>query len=394
MKLELPKILFIGILVQIFATQGILMFNVFDFFGNWELKTLLHPIGVLMCVFYFVCKGLNRNTKLRLSIIESLLIAYFILSIIPLIINTESILEFYIAFREVVLIFILILIYSKSPISHKYWRRILKLLHILIVLNITFIILTYILGPEQYMKLVSGRFIWPIDPEYKFKISNFYSFWRSPGLIGESGAVGLFGILCYFLFLEDEKYNKKKIFPLILTILSFTRSIFLALIIFIFIKFLLKKKNLKKLEIIAPYSLPFLLIISIPLYLYNLLSVKSILMRIDHWFNDVNVNYNLIYGGAFGEVGGAARGEGFVSTLDSYWLLMLTSVGFVGIILVLFFLYEKSLGFQTRKIILISFCCTCFLITISQSIPFLVLFPLIFINRSFLNNNENDIKAN
>lgn len=388
MKLSLSKLLFLGIIVQIFAIQGILMFNIFDVLGNWELKSILHPIGVSACFVYIVIRSFNKNKKLQLSVIEVLLFIYFTLCTIHLIFNSDSVFDIYIGVREVILIFLLIFIYSRVKLSFNQWRTILKILYILVLLNILFIALTYILGPEQYMKLVTGRYIWPTDEEYKFKISNIYSFWRSPALIGESTAVGYFGVLSYFLFKTDEKYKRKVAFPLILVILSFTRSVYLVLAIFLFFKFILKTKNLRRIETILPYSIPFLLFILFILYRFNLLSVYSILKRIEHWFNDINVDYNLLTGGAFGKVGGAARGQGFVAVLDSYWILMLTSVGVIGIILVILFLLEKTLHNQTNKVILIAFSFACFFVTITQSISFIVLFPLIFLNKHSIYERE------
>lgn len=388
MKLTISKILFIGIILQIFAIQGVLMFNIFDFFGYWELKSALHPIGVCICLIYVLLKVVNKGSKLTLSYIEIVFFTYLFISSIILVFNAESLFSAFIALREVVLVFFLITIFSRVQLSFKEWRIILKILYLLIILNILFTILTYTLGAEQYMKLVTGRFIWPTDPEYKFKISNFHSFWRSPALIGSSAAVGYFGLLTYFLFLEDDKYKAKVIFPLILVVLSFTRSVYLVLIIFLFIKFLLKKRNLKKLEIILPYSIPILLLLCIPMYKYNLFSFHSIIMRIEHWLNDIDVNYNWFYGGAFGNVGGAVRGGGFVSILDSYWLLVLTSLGLVGVILIILFMYEKAKNIQMKKVILIAFFFGCFFVTITQSISFIVLFPLIFLNKRFAHESK------
>src|SRR5690606_22446662 len=101
--------------------------------------------------------------------------------------------------------------------------------------------------------------------------------------------------------------------------------------------YLIKTKNLRKLELIIPYILPSILLIMIPLYFLRILSVNSIIARLEHWIHDLNVDFNFLLGGAIGEIGSAVRGDGFIATLDSYWLLMLMSVGALGIITI--FLY-------------------------------------------------------
>jgi hypothetical protein len=74
------------------------------------------------------------------------------------------------------------------------------------------------LGPEKYMKMITGRYQWGIDPEFKFKISNFYKFWRSPALIGDAASVGYFSVIGYLLMDQNKKFKNKKyiaLFPLI-----------------------------------------------------------------------------------------------------------------------------------------------------------------------------------
>lgn len=380
MKLQLSNILLFSILIQILATQGIVTFNLFNYLGYWEIKSIIHPIGILTLLVFFLLKLFNKQ-KLKTNVIDLTFITYLSFSCLLLILNSNEVESFYIAFREVFLLFILIYIYYQCTISITSWRIILKFLYILVILNLLFVTLTYLIGAENYMNLVTGRFIWPIDPEYKFKISNFYKFWRSPGLIGEAAAVGYFGLISFFLFVEDETYKNKAIFPLLLTLLCFVRSVYLVLIIFIVFKFLLKKQNLRKMEFIIPFLIPATILVSIPLYIYNFLSIKSILMRIQHWTQDIEVKFNWLIGGAIGMVGGAVRGEGFVATLDSYWLLMLFSVGALGILLLMIFLYTKTRNNKNLKIILIAMIFTSFFVTITQSIPFLVLFPLLFLKK-------------
>lgn len=380
MKVHLTNILLFSIILQVLATQGIITFNLFNLLGNWEIKSILHPIGVMFLIVYFILKILT-NKKLNANIVDITFFIYLCFSFLYLTLNSQDFSSLYIAFREVILIFLLIYIYNQCAISIVLWRKILKFIYILIILNLLFVALTYLLGAENYMKLITGRFIWPVDPEYKFKISNFFLFWRSPGLVGEAAAVGYFALISYFLFLEDSIFKKKAIFPLLLAIVCFVRSVYLVLIIFWLLKFLLKTNNLKKMEFIAPFVIPAIILISIPLYIFNFLSINSISMRIQHWIYDIDVNFFWLIGGAIGKVGGAVRGEGFVATLDSYWLLMLFSVGIIGILLLILFLSIKAKNDKSLKLILLSLFFTSFFITISQSIPFLVLFPLLFLKK-------------
>jgi RsiW-degrading membrane proteinase PrsW (M82 family) len=104
-------------------------------------------------------------------------------------------------------------------------------------------------------------------------------------------------------------------------------------------------------------------------------------MRIDNWINNIDTDFNLFFGGSLGKVGAAARGEGFIATLDSYWLLLLMSIGIIGIFLSLLFMYEKAKHKMQTLFFTIAFFIAGFFITLTQSIPFLVLFPLLFIKK-------------
>ncbi|MDO7137093.1 hypothetical protein [Algibacter lectus] len=235
------------------------------------------------------------------------------------------------------------------------------------------------------MKFLTGRYRWGIDPDYKFKISSFLSFWRSPGLMGSPGNIGYFGLISYFLFDQEEKYKKKKIFAITLAIVGFVRSVYLVLVIYWILKFLLTKKNLKIIKLALPYILPIILVVGFFLYNKGILDLHSIFMRFEHWANDITVSFNVIFGGGIGLVGGAARGQGFLATLDNYWLLMLISVGLIGIISMILFFYEKVAN-NNNKYILFGFLVAGLFITLSQGISFLVLFPLLFLKKEINDN--------
>lgn len=382
MKLSITKILYFLLIVQIISTQGIITFNIFKFFGNWELKSIVHPISVLL-LFIIVAIYRFKKRTIKLQPIDLFLFLYFSICFIVLIYNSNSLLSTYIAFREVFLISVLIFIYQQFAIDHYYWLKILKFLYILVVINLVFILLTHVLGPEEYMKFLTGRYVWPADPEYKFKISSFLYFWRSPGVIGSPGNVGYFGLVAYLLFDQEETYKKKSFFAILLAIVGFVRSVYVVLIVYWLLKFLLTKKNLRIIKLGLPYILSVAVILCYFLYVKGALDLTSLFIRMDHWINDITVDYNMFFGGGIGEAGGAVRGEGFIATLDNYWLLMIISVGLIGIVLQSFFMYKKVLNNRKTVYALIGFFFAGVFITLTQGISFLVLFPMLFIKKNF-----------
>ncbi len=389
MKLSFNKIFFIFLVLQIFAVQGIITFNIFNWLGNWQLKSFVHLASVFFTLFVVLLYRLNRGT-INLSLSDILLIGYSIICVIVLSFNASDLESAVIAFREVLLVGLIIFAYQQIQIPLNYWDKILKLLYILVVANLFFIVLTHILGPEDYMKLLTGRYKWGNDTEYKFKISSFLYFWRSPGLIGSPGNVGYFGLLTYLLFDQNEKYKKKVVLPIILAIAGFVRSVYVVLVIYWVLKFFLTQKNLRIIKQAFPYFIPVFLIVGYFLYAKGVLDLTSLFMRIDHWVNDITVDYNVFLGLSIGEAGGAVRGDGFIATLDNYWLLMLISTGFVGVVLLIIFLYDKSSGNIKLRYALIGFLFAGLFVTLTQGISFLVLFPMLFLKINNLNVNQSE----
>ena len=54
MKIKLNKLFYWSILLQILATQGVVTFLIFDFFGNWQLKKFIHPFSFLLIVLLII----------------------------------------------------------------------------------------------------------------------------------------------------------------------------------------------------------------------------------------------------------------------------------------------------------------------------------------------------
>ena len=123
---------------------------------------------------------------------------------------------------------------------------------------------------------------------------------------------------------------------------------------------------------------------------YSILSTTSLLERFELWSIDYELEYNYLFGGAIGNVGGGARGEGFIATLDSYWLFLFFSSGIIGVFLALTFILEKSRNTNKFLFTLIAFGIAGFFVNLTQSIVFLAMFPLLFISIKKNNGSQRD----
>jgi len=376
MKVKLNKFFYWSILFQILATQGVLFFIIFKYIGNWEIKKILHPISFFLVVMVFIVKS---SKKIKINILDILFFGYFLVLLVVMFININNLESAYIVFREVYFVFILVFIFSQVEIRQEQWNKVLNLIFYLLILNSVFILITNYLGPEKYMKMITGRYQWGVDPEYKIKMSNFFKFWRSPALIGEAASVAYFSVIGYFLMDQNKKFKNKKYIALFPLIFSFVRSAYLVFFLYESLKFFTKKKNLKILVLIFKIGVPLLLILGFVLSKYDILSLESLQQRFYLWENNTKIDYNSFFGGAIGNVGGGARGQGFISTIDSYWLFMLFSSGIIGISLTILFIYEKSIKTNKFLFILLSFLFAGFFVSLTQSLVFLALFPLLFI---------------
>ena len=386
MKLKLEKLFFGSVIFQIIASQGLLLFIIFNFFGNWEIKQFLHPLSFVFVVVVFILKAFRKFT---ISIFDIVFFAYFLFLFVFFLINVDSLQSAYVVFREVYFIFILSFIYHQVEISQENWEKVLNLIFYLLIFNSIFILLTYYFGPEKYMKLITGRYQWGVDPVYKFKMTNFGQFWRSPALIGDAASVGYFSFFAYFFMDQNSKFKKKKYLALFPLFFSFIRSVYLVFIVYEFLKFFTQKKNLKILILVFKIGVPILLIAVLFLSRYEIFSAASLLDRFHLWSNEIHVEYNLLYGGSIGNVGGGARDQGFIGTIDSYWLFMLFSSGILGILLTLLFVFEKRKKGNKFTFILIAFFLAGFFVSLTQSIIFLIFFPFLFIT---IKENLPDVK--
>lgn len=374
-NIKLSSIVFFGIIIQIIATQGILTYNFFNLLGAWEIKKIFHSIGVFFIIFPVIEKLLfSKNIKLNPSSI--LLFGYLLIQYVYLVLSkSTALIQLFYSFREVVLIFFLISSYQLFNFNKKQFKTISKLLLILTVINLFFVILTQYLGPDVYMKLLTGRYYWPLDPVLKFKISTFLGgIIRSPGLIGESASVGFFGIFSFF-FIIHSKYKKFFWLPILLVILSFTRSAYLVLLLYGLLLIL----NIKKYFILSLKILPILIAIIVYFVYSDILDLQSFWMRVNYWSNQLNLSNNPFFGGALNNIGAGNKNFGFASVIDSYWIYLYYGIGLIGISFVLFYLHDKFHFNKKVFFFTFSILISGFFISFNQSIPFLVLFPLLSI---------------
>lgn len=377
MKVKLETLFFNSILFQILATQGVLFFIIFKYLGHWQLKQFLHPLSFFLVVVVFLFQAVK---KVKISFVDALFFAYFFILFGLMLFQVDSIKSAYIVFREVFFLFILIFIFHQVTVKERHWDKVLNLLFYLLILNSIFMLLTTYLGPEKYMKLITGRYQWGIDPEYKFKISNFYKFWRSPALIGDAASVGYFSAISYILMDQNDVFKRKKYLALYPLIFSFVRSAYLVFLVYEFLKFFTQKKNLRILILVLKVGIPVLIATGLILARFDILSTESLVERLYLWNSNIDIAFNPIFGGAIGEIGGGARGEGFIATLDSYWLFLYYSSGIIGILLFLLFVLQKAKNNNRFLFVMIAFMLAGFFVSLTQSIVFLALFPLFFLN--------------
>lgn len=386
MKIKLSLFLLFGISVLILSTQGIMMFNVFKWMGNWQLKTFVQPLGFALIFFYFIFLRKNRKTKITTT--DILLFGYFALTLVMLVYNASGIKPVYIAIREVYLLYLAIFVFKQMKLPDKYYDIALKLIYYLTLLNIVFALLVYVVGVERYMKILIGEFFWGTHDEYKFKISNFVGskLYRVPALLGESVAVGHFGALSFFLLKNHPQYRRKAYWGLVLVAFCFTRSVYL--IVALYFVFLAISSS-KKIQRYLLYALPVVPVVVGLMIWKNLFDIKSFIMRLQFWQEKMTIDSNGLFGGNIGKIGGAliAKNKGFLSVIDNYWIFIYYSIGWIGIVLILLYFYEQTSGKKDLKMIVGAILISGMFITLTQSMVILVLMPLLFIQ-----NNVNLMK--
>ena len=386
MKVKVSQIIFAFIILHILSTQSVLLYLFFDVLGNWELKSLVHPISFVLLLSVFTLK----IKEFRFKVEDIILLVYAFFLLVSLIINVDNFFSFYIAFREVFFVFILTYLFTFYRFSKGQYKFLVNFLFVLILINLFLTILTNVIGGEAFMKMLVGYYYWGFDPETKFQINYFLGvYFRSPGAIGSSAAVAYFGLLSYYIFDLKPGQNIKKFIAFILIMSTITRSAILCLVIYEILKLLNDKKNIqtlmKYMNIIIAFLIIVVLIIARNTSVFN---TESLWIRIDVWFNEIFVDYNILYGGRMGQVGGAVRGEGHHAIIDSYWFFLLYCSGYLGILVWLFFYYKKAKVSRRKLFFTIGIIFSGFFITLTQAIPFLVMFPLVFASYDVVTERE------
>jgi hypothetical protein len=354
------------------------------------MKSYVQPFSVAFIFFYFIIvKVLTGSFKV--SQIDFLLFFYFSICSVFLYQNATGMESGYIAFREVFLLFLLIYIFNQVKISYKQWNLIQKMILILVFLNIFFTVLVFFVGWSEYTRILVGESFWGIHKEYKFKFSDFVGvsfmkLYRVPALIGESAALGHFGLISFFLLKDHKKFKYISYISLILVALCFTRSVYLVLILYYL---LLGMSSSKRFQKFVLYGLLLIPVLIVALLRYGLFDIKSLYMRFDFWNELMEIDFNFIYGGAIGSVGLASAMDGFINVIDNYWLFLIFSIGIIGVILVIFFFYEKTRYKNDLVFITIAFLISGLFITLTQSLVFLSLYPLLFLNYRILEDERN-----
>lgn len=384
MKIKVDQLIFFSIILHVLSTQSVLAYLFFDLFGIWEIKSALHPLSLLLLIG---CFSLKTN-YLKMKYEDWLFVIYAGVLLVIMFFNISSFFSFYVSIREVFFLFVLTFLLSQYSFTASQYKVFCKVLLVLIIINLALTALTYILGAEGFMNLIVGHYQWGTDEITKFQISSFLGqFWRSPAAVGSSGGTAYFALLAYFIFDLKPKQKFIKFLAFLLLMTTFTRSALLCLAIYEILKFLSYKKNLLTIQKHSDILIGIVVIALFIIPQLSLFSTKSLLIRINVWLTDINVDYNLLFGGNIGQVGGAIRGAGPEAILDSYWLFLLYATGLIGIVIWFIFFYEKSKISKRKFFFVIGIVFSGFFIHLTQAITFLVMFPLIFANYKAIYND-------
>ena len=329
-------------------------------------------------LFTFVLLYKNKNFVLK--VFDVVLIAYLLALLVTAAISGIEASSVFYAFRELVLLFALVLLAENTHISKSDIKAINRLLFVLVVLDLAAVFYTYMVGTEVYMKTLTGRYFWPKDPKYFFTISTFYDFWRSPGLVGQFADLGLFAVLSFFIFI---RHKASKLFigaALLLTLVALSRTAYVPLVIYVLYYLLTGQKVLKFL--IKYYYIFFLLLVPAFWILFQkkVFSPESLLMRFEFW-NDIihQSDFSWFFGGRIGTVGQASELGWFSKVLDSYWIYLFLSSGIIGIILAFNFFFERVMAYRLLSVVAVGFFVSGLFTTLTQSYSFLLLFPFLFL---------------
>lgn len=385
------KIFLIGVFTCILSTQGILMNFIFAKMGVGFIKSFLFEIGVLILVISIIYKNIIERKCTKLAISDLFIITYVILEVMVLLIKGIGFSGIIYTIKETWLAIILIIIYKQfSETLIRNSRLIIKILLVLNILNLVATVISLIIGPEKYMTALTGRYIYPVDKELKFKVSHISGILRSPALIGESASFSYFAAISFVIF-DLYKCKKGKIVSLVNVFFAFTRSGYLFISMYIIVTFI-RRFNIKKQKSINSITFSIIFIILCALigggiiseskeFTTIISSSSSTNERLQVWesIREQNINENImesLIGGGLGEIGNAYNGYGALKVFDNTWIYLYYSIGFIGLgLLVIFLLRETHNNYNKLAIILGLFLSMVF-INIFQSECIIALLPI------------------
>jgi hypothetical protein len=120
------------------------------------------------------------------------------------------------------------------------------------------------------------------------------------------------------------------------------------------------------------------------LYNYNIFEAESLFIRIEDWGENAKFSSSYLFGGELGKIGTSVIEGGGPNVLDSYWITTLLSFGILGVILIVSFINNKQSKDIELSVFLIAIALSGLFVTLTQSMTFLVMFPLIFLKKDDL----------
>lgn len=385
------KIFLIGVFTCILSTQGILMNFIFSKIGLGFIKSALFEVGVCILIIATIYKNIIERKTIKLNIIELFIITYIFLEIIILLLKGTELNSFVYTIRETWLVILIIIICKQFENTLlKYSKKIINIILILNILNLIATITSLIIGPEKYMTLLTGRYIYPIDPELKFKISHISGILRSPALIGESASFSYFAAISFVIF-DLVKCRKGKIIALLNIFFAFTRSGYLFIGAYTMLNFV-RKLNFKKKYTIRSITISVITIVVLSISGFVFLnksqefteiisSRSSTSERFEVWedIRNSGINENILdslVGGGLGEIGSSYKGNGILKVFDNTWIYLYYQIGFMGLTLWVVFLFVESSKNDSKLIIILSTFLSMLFINIFQSECVIALLPI------------------
>lgn len=390
----------IGILIIIISTQGILNYFLLSKIGLGRLKGSLFEIGTIFIIISFIIRLLKNSFKIKLSKIDFIIIFYMTIQFIPVLAKSVPIIGVIYSFKEVWLFFLFVIIYKNySNTIKKNSNIIIKLLAVLTVLNFIAMIISFIVGSENYMQLLTNRYFYPRDPELGFKISHIGGILRTPALLGESAAFGYFSVMSFIIF-DINKNKKMSMISIINTVMCLTRSAYVFIIIYLLLRKLTEFKFNKKFSIrsIFIFTIVICIIIisrfafseTIDKFINTALISKSLDERFIYWDEIKNADLNnnisdMLIGGGYGITGTAFTlsntysENSMLGVFDNTWLFMYYNTGIIGVFLILVFFITMAIKNINVLYIIVPLAISMIFINMFQGIAIISLLPIAII---------------